>query len=221
MAHQLEQRPSTLELPKHVLVAGIDGSGKSTLLDDLKKSWDAIVMEPTSTDKARAFRSKTAQEPVTEALVDEREAIFLDLNLDFSNVINGKLTQGERVATTGNHLVTRLSHAVMRHIALVPCQPMDAVRDWAESDVLKPEAIVLTHAPFETIRDRIVARQQRGDNLESFWAFNSLFFLEQYQAAWLEALDVVSRETDITCCTVDTSTVPIGATVTVIEGVFA
>lgn len=197
----------TPELPNHILIAGIDASGKSTFLINLSEQWGCLPLEPTSTDEARTFRRRNADEPVTADLIAAREQLFLGINEEHSQHITERLAAGTRVATTGNSLVTRLSHAVMRGVAVDQTNPAAVVYDWLASGELRPEALFLTHAPFEVIRKRIMERQQTGDKLERFWAFNSLFFLDQYQDAWLGALETVGRETDIICRGIDTSRV--------------
>jgi len=64
--------------------------------------------------------------------------------------------------------------------------------------------IVLTHAPFQEITRRIIDRQHAGMKDERFWGFNSPFFLERYQARWLEIAQSIAQA-GLYCVAIDTA----------------
>lgn len=190
-----------------VLVAGVDGSGKSTFLEQLATSQGYSVLEPTSTDEARRFKAETLDTLVDGDLITTREAMYLRLNDMFSDTIRAELELTNRVATTGGHIVTQLSHAVMR--ALVENTPettsfIDNMVDaWLEDGLRVPDALVVVHAPIEVILGRIGVRQDNGDSTEKFWGFNSPFFLHHYQESWLKLVEAVQSGNRIPCVTLD------------------
>ena len=195
-------------LPQHVLCVGIDASGKSTLLDGLSSSFGYDIVEPTSSPEARGFKSRTIDTAVDASIIDEREQIYLRLNDLFAVSIEACMEEDARIASTGSHLVTRLSHMVMKRTIgenVSRHGEKEVLLDWVDSSRVQPEAITLTHAPFEVIRGRILSRQAEGDVLERFWGFNSMLFLENYQDAWHVVLDEISQETDIDSFSFDTS----------------
>jgi len=189
------------------LVLGVDGSGKSTFLNGLSERFGMAVLEPTSTPEAKAFKAAHIETPVDGRLIDQRERIFLDLNRQFDERVGAELDTGQDVATTGNGLVTLVSHGLMRVIVgeRGPKEIDDAVLRWMESDALKPDHVALVHAPDEVIRERIQERQQAGDQTERFWGFNSPYFLSRYQETWHGVLDTLAQETVIQCVTLDSS----------------
>lgn len=199
---------NTSALPKHVLVVGIDASGKSTFTDGLALRFGYTVLEPTSTPEARDFKAQTIDTPITMPLVAQREAIYAGLNDGFGQAISRILANGSPVASTGNLLVTKLSHAVMKQVVSEHAKPSDHLRpvyDWVAEPYNHPDRFCFTHAPFKAIRQRISERQQAGDALERFWGFNSIYFLGRYQDAWHEAIEIIGNETDIGCLSMDTS----------------
>jgi thymidylate kinase len=182
----------TLVSPEITLVMGIDGSGKSTFVNNLSQQLGFGVLEPTSSPAAKAFKAANLETFVDASFIDTREAIFLDLNREFDAEIIKTQEQTPRIATTGNSLVTLVSHAVMRHITDTRHTSMEEiVTSWAASDSLKPTSIALIHAPISTIRNRITQRQQDGDSQEKFWGFNAPYFLDHYQEALHEVIAVV------------------------------
>lgn len=192
------------EQSHYLLVTGIDGSGKSTFLRGLGNELGYVAMEPTGTPEARSFKANTLEEPVTDAFIDERECLYMGLNHLFDEKVRESLDLKAKVASSGNSLVTLLSHNSMRAVALSKDTSVeDCVESWLGSGYLKPDAIVLVHAPAPVIFERISERQQAGDQNEKFWGFNSPFFLEQYQAAWRQALSILSNRCDIQCITLD------------------
>lgn len=189
------------------LVLGVDGSGKSTFLDGLHRHLGVVILEPTSTPEAKAFKAANTETPVDGALIDEREKIFLELNRQFDGAVQTELDTGRKVATTGNGLVTLVSHGLMRVIVgeRSTHEVDDAVKRWLESDSLKPGRITLVHAPDEVIRQRIQERQQAGDQTERFWGFNSPYFLSRYQETWHGVLDTMTQNAVAQCITLDSS----------------
>lgn len=189
------------------LVLGVDGSGKTTLLDGLSVQFGVVVLEPTSTPEAKAFKVSHLDTQVDGLFIDQRESIFLGLNSKFDLSVQQELTQGRNVATTGNGLVTLVSHGLMRTIvgAKGPHEVVDCTGRWMDSNALKPENLLLVHAPDEVIRQRIQGRQQAGDHTERFWGFNSPYFLSRYQEVLREVISVVAENTMIRCIELDSS----------------
>src|SRR3989344_3749127 len=161
--------------PASVLVAGIDGSGKSTFLEQLGLL-EYIVHEPTVTPMARNFKQASLNRLLDSDFISERESLYLGLNDKFDASIRESLENGRKVATSGNTLVTLLSHTVMRAI-VSDSQPegitKSVINQWLSADCFKPEALVLVHAPESVILERILERQRSGDRAEEFWGFNS------------------------------------------------
>ncbi|CAN5181037.1 hypothetical protein BH09PAT3_BH09PAT3_5840 [soil metagenome] len=193
--------------PELSLVVGIDGSGKSTFLQMLETNMGAVIMEPTSSPEARAFKASNLETPVDTTFINERERIYLNLNQEFDTRLEDAIESGQRVATTGSRLVTLLSHELMRTV--ITDKPRTSLPDligtWAGDASLKPEALAFVHAPAEVIRARITARQMAGDTSEFFWGFNAPHFLWRYQDAWHEAVDTITKESDINCLKLDSS----------------
>lgn len=190
------------------LVVGIDGSGKSTFLDQLSLHKSYAVLEPTSTPEARQFKTDNVSTLVNVPLVDERERLYTILNDTHDLLISQRLNDGGRVATSGNHIVTALSHALMRQItepSITDSSPEKVTYDWLNSPCTKPDIFVLVHAPFGTILDRIIARQVEGDADEKFWGFNAPYFLDRYQDAWHTVLDLLKSDSQIACLDFDSS----------------
>lgn len=180
------------------LVLGTDGSGKSTFLNELQKRRDFSILEPTSTKEAQAFKRNSKNSFVDEALVDCREEIYMKLNFEFDRLIKSKLESGNKIATTGNSIVTLVSHALMRSI--VACKEKNVhmlVERWLEIDHARPNKLILVHASDQIIRERILDRQQRGDLAERFWGFNSLHFLSLYQDVLHQTIEKISEATSI------------------------
>lgn len=189
------------------LVVGVDGSGKSTFLNHLSASHGYCVLEPTSTAEARQFKSDNLETPVDSSFIDSREELYIGLNDSFDDTIRAELDESRRVATTGARIVTQLSHAVMRDIVEDTSGNHDfvdrVVNEWLASDSLKPDVLVLVHAPTDVILGRIGARQAQGDSNEKFWGFNSPFFLYRYQDAWLELAETIQASRSISSVVLD------------------
>ncbi|MBP6961920.1 hypothetical protein KBB49_00070 [Candidatus Saccharibacteria bacterium] len=190
-----------------LLVVGIDGSGKSTFLSNLADGMGFTVLEPTSDEEAKKFKQATIDTPVTEEIVNQREAIYTRLNSLYARDVSKRIKNGEKVACTGNSLVTGLSHSVMRQV--IGCDMRDhhtkTVVNWVNVSSDLPGAIAFTYAPFNTIIARIIERQRDGQDLERFWGFNSPLFLGIYQDAWHQAIATIREHTDIACIEFDTS----------------
>lgn len=189
------------------LVLGVDGSGKSTLLNGLNEQFGAIVLEPTSTPEVKAFKATNLDTLIDSSFIDRREKVFLDLNSQFDQSVERELIQGCNVATTGNGLVTLVSHGLMRTIvgAKGVREVEGSTERWMKSDALKPKNILLVHAPDDVIRQRIKNRQQAGDHTERFWGFNSPYFLSRYQETWREVVSKLAETTVINCVELDSS----------------
>lgn len=205
--HEALESSYVEKLPQHLLVVGIDASGKSTFLEGLRSNFDYTVLEPTSSDDARRFKADTIDTPIDADLIEQREAIFSNLNSGFHSKVTESVASGDPVATTGNLLVTQLSHAVMRRVVSVDQQAAveDVVSSWAEQGSEVPDGLAFVHAPFDVIRNRIAQRQNDGDELERFWGFNALFFLQHYQQAWHDAVAQIAEHTEVATLTLDTS----------------
>jgi len=184
---------------RHRLVLGIDGAGKSTLLDSLNKKDGTLTMEPTSSDTAREFKARMSSLDITSDLIAERKAIYLDLNKTFDERVRETLQAGSAVATTGNALVTMVSHSLMNEIVSgSEGEVAESVSDWVQSsESLKPDQLVLVHAPDQVIRQRIEARQLEGQADEKFWGFNSPYFLSRYQETWHAIIGELLAASDI------------------------
>ncbi|HKR81600.1 MAG TPA: hypothetical protein VJR27_01215 [Candidatus Saccharimonadales bacterium] len=189
------------------LVLGVDGSGKSTFLQGLQNRFGAKILEPTSTPEVRAFKKANLNTPIDSDFVDRREQLFLNLNRRFDGDVNSLLRQDKDVATTGNGLVTLISHALMRIVVgEKPSLEIDrAINTWLEGDMLKPDHITLVHAPDKVIMERIQDRQKQGNELERFWGFNAPYFLSRYQDTWLQATNTITQNSGIPTLQLDSS----------------
>ncbi len=203
---------STSESSKPYLIisVGVDASGKSTTLNTLRDRLGFQAFESTSTPEAKTFKKKHLNTPLTVEMVQQREEMYLRLTADAETHIKREMAAGESVATIDSPLVTRLSHAVMRQVidpGIGPNHQSSVVHSWIDSNYVDTniDTLALTHAPHETIMDRIVSRQQAGDKTEKFWGFNSPHFINLYQTAWHQAFELIAVETDLTCLSFDTS----------------
>jgi single stranded DNA-binding protein len=98
----------------------------------------------------------------------------------------------KKYATTGNALVTHVSHEVMRQTIASKADYAGKALLWLEaSSDSKPDGIILIHAPMEVIMKRIQGRQEKGDTSEKFWGFNAPLFLHAYQEAWKRTLSIL------------------------------
>jgi len=191
---------------KMVLAVGVDGSGKSAFLQGISESYDVITIEPTSTKQAKAFKAEHFGGVFDEALVDEREAIFLDINRRLSECLDEEQEAGYNVAASGNELVTKISHGLMRIILGNTGKTIDdLVDDWIASETKKPDEIVFLHAPDETIYHRIRRRQLRGDAQEVFWGFNEPDYLYRYQETLHSVIGKLAQTAMFNCILLDTA----------------
>lgn len=193
---------SLLDTPHTTLVAGVDGSGKTTFLMQLAKRTGYVVLEPTSTPEAQQFKADHVSTSVDTEFIDRRESLFVALNEGFDATVSSHIGQGERVATTGNGIVTTLSHAVMRQISgnTQVNSPAELVaNEWERIGKGIVDVLVLVHAPYPVILERIHSRQDEGLADEVFWGFNSPYFLGQYQDAWNELFGLVQEQGNVTC----------------------
>jgi thymidylate kinase len=194
-------------LTNHRLVVGIDGSGKSTLLAGLNQRDGAEIKEVTSSPEARSFKRSAIERYVDSAFVSERQMIFLKLNRVFDSQVSAILDSGVRVVTTGSSLVTLVSHSLMTEIVTGTTGRVDgSVRRWIDdSESLKPDQIILVHAPDEVIRSRIIVRQDESQSDERFWGFNAPYFLSRYQESWHGLMGMLINEGGIDCVSLDSS----------------
>ena len=168
-----------------VLVVGVDGSGKSTFLANVEERYGAEIVEPTSSPEMKAFKSRIEGEPVTPELITEREELFLEYNTSFAD----RLTRSESpfIATTGNSLVTLISHGLMRSIVSgysLENMVSDSIERWRGAKEQVPDELILVKAPSRVILQRIRERQNQGQHDEAFGGFNSPHFLTHYQGLW-------------------------------------
>ena len=185
------------------LVIGIDASGKSTFMHGLESNLGYTVLEPTASAEAKAFKSEHLGKPLTDELVLERQSLFTRLNTQFDAHITAQ-QEHSNVATSGSRLVTNISHAVMRSIIGDRPVPVAAiVSDWNESQTVRPDSVVFMHAPMDTIKARILERQERGVSGEQLLGFNSLHFLTRYQDALMQTYDAL--DSDLTTLEFDSS----------------
>lgn len=189
------------------LVVGCDASGKSTFLEAVSSRFGDSLVESTSTEESRAFKLASMDRPVDVDYINERERLYLKLTRE---ALDGVVHRGHKdFIGTDATLVTRLSHAVMRQCISGPAVDIESIiEDWVRDEeggpVDSPDIIVLTHAPFELIKNRIESRQQAGQSEEKFWGFNSPFFLKEYQAAWGSTIRSLAR-VGFSCLEFDTS----------------
>jgi thymidylate kinase len=190
------------------LALGVDGSGKSTFLAGLASRLGTMVFEQTTSPEARRFKRANLGTPVTAAFVHQREDMFLRLNDGLEATISEELARGKDSATSGGRLITLVSHQLMR-VVIDEAHPRtisQTVGEWLEDDgSLKPDRIVLTHAPHDVIEERIAQRQQAGDKTEAFVGFNALSFLRRYQDTWHDTLSILQTSSDIPCASFDSS----------------
>ena len=173
------------------LVVGVDGSGKSTFLNGLSQRGFETV-EPSSSIESRDFKANNVNTFVDLPFIDEREQLFAGMNNVFDELVANKKNNGIKVATTGSHLVTVISHNVMRLIVGHRVEMNNIVQQCASSQAtLKPDEVVMIHAPYNIIRERISDRQKAGDENERFWGFNSPWYLDRYQETWYKFTDTL------------------------------
>lgn len=190
------------------LVVGCDASGKSSLVEGISGRYGDIAFEATSTDESRRFKHDNLDTLIDDELVNEREDLYMRL----SRTVLGRLAMSSTADSyigTDSTLVTRLSHNVMRRCIGGKAIEYDKlveqwVKDEAEFGLAPPNIVAITYAPFDLIRSRIQARYDNGDKDEKFWGFNSPFFLEKYQNAWLEVREYLPQA-GISCISFDTS----------------
>ncbi len=170
------------------------------------EAWGDAYDESTRSEEATAFRVANHKRIIDAEYVELRESLYLKL----SHQALLAMAQSETgVVTPDSSLVTRVSHSVMRRVIGEPyLDNIGIIEEWqadeARADADAPDMIVLTHAPFSTIRSRIVARQDAGDALESFWGFNSPTFLEAYQERWKTVLRDLAQQSYV-CLAINTS----------------
>lgn len=167
------------------LVVGVDGSGKSAFLANVEDRYGAEIVEPTSSPEIKAFKSKIEGQPITPALIAEREDLFLEHNTNFVECLTR--SESSFIATTGNSLVTLISHGLMRSIVSgysAESVVSDSIDRWRETKQQVPDELILLKAPFHVILQRIRERQNQGQREEAFWGFNSPHFLTHYQSLW-------------------------------------
>lgn len=195
-------------IPNHLLVIGIDGSGKTTFLNGLQDRFGYDVVEPTSSQAARNFKTSTLDTPLDHAHVTQREKLYLDLNSSFEASILARCAAGGRIATTGSRLVTMVSHDTMGSVIGERdlTAPLETTQAWlTQKNKIKPDSIVFVNAPGDVILGRITDRQLAGDTAEKFWGFNSPFFLLRYQEVWEETIKFIGDNSDIGTLSLDSS----------------
>lgn len=190
-----------------ILVSGVDGVGKTTTLNALRDSHESVVIsEPTSTPESKQFKSKNMQTLITDEFIDEREIFYKSLQGYTDINLRSHLDQGYTVATSGSRLVTLVSHNTMRRILghdVDQSYPFEVFN--CDVDCLGIDTLVLLCAPIETIGSRLRKRFDDGDRTEKIWGFNSLYFLEHYQNAWVNTAKYVQETTDLPVLKFDTS----------------
>lgn len=187
---------------------GVDGSGKSTFLRGLKTRFNYEVLEPTSTPEARALKVANLKMPIDGDLIDQRERVFLELNHQFDRVLSQDHAGERAIATTGSALVTLVSHGLMRVIIgeKNEGEVSESVERWVNTGAQRPDRVVLVHAQDSVIRQRILERQQAGNQSEHFWGFNSPYFLSRYQETLHHVVDLLGCRVAADCLKLDSST---------------
>ena len=190
-----------------ILVSGVDGSGKTTLINNLENSerLNLVGQEPTHTPLSRQFKLRHLSTAVTHEFISQRENFYLGLQGETDEILQGHLDQGVNVATSGNTLTTYVSHTAMRGVLGVDFSPRDILNRYNEEQTLRPDFLVVLHAPIEVIEGRVRNRFANGDKSEKVWGFNSPFFFERYQEAWMSTAALLSADSDLPVYTYDTS----------------
>jgi GTPase SAR1 family protein len=188
------------------LVVGCDASGKSTMVRRLCSQFGSTSIESSRSPAALTFKTAHARQPIDAAFIDERETFYLQLEAEEQPKT---LSLTGDIVTTNATLVTRLSHAVMRTCIGAPGLEDPAIITLWQDDERSfgtplPDNIILTRAEPDTIRERMLARQDSGTAGEDFWGFNSPFFLERYQERWESILPNLGA-LGICCSEMDTS----------------
>jgi len=191
-----------------ILVGGVDGVGKSTLIKHLESTegLNLVGSEPTSTPESQVFKINNLDTVVSTEFVHEREGFYLDLQSLTDQDIDEKMSKGFNVVTSGNCLTTYISHTAMRGVLGMEYSPDDILSRYNSGEHLTPDSLIVLHAPLSVMRDRIGDRLAAGDKSEKPWGFNSPFFLERYQEAWMAVADVLRTDLDWPVLSYDTST---------------
>ncbi len=167
-----------------------------------------MIIETTSTDEARKFKTDNLSTLIDSDFINKREALYLKLA---TQALGNADALEHSVVTTSSDLVTLVSHDTMRSlIGSTPHSDTEIIEQWlARNQKLQTKStdiIVHTFSDFTSIHNRILERQNSGDSNEKFWGFNSPFFLNLYQERWKSitshlsqyAIDLVSINTSTT-----------------------
>jgi thymidylate kinase len=197
------------------LIVGADATGKSTLARGIQRRYSDTIMGSTRSEEVLQFKRNNFTRAIDADFIDERERFFLRVERDELSRLNQLVGD---VCVTISSLATRLAHNVMRQCVGAPSlSNEEVIARWLEDEaavgVRPPDIIVLVHAPIETIRQRIVKRQEAGKQQEEFVGFNALSFLEQYQLGWLQLVDHLQKS-GFACVAIDTSEKSIGEVLT-------
>ncbi len=196
-----------MEKENLILVSGVDGVGKTTTLNALRDIHESIVIsEPTGTPESKLFKNRHLNTLISEEFIDVREKFYKSLQADTDVGLSEHLSQGRTIATTGSRLVTLVSHNAMRRIIgheVDHSYPFDEFSNAV--DCIGVNALILLCAPMTTIASRLRKRFDDGDKSEKIWGFNSLYFLEHYQNAWVNTANYVQETTKLPVLTFDTS----------------
>ncbi len=196
-----------MEKESLILVGGVDGVGKTTILNTLRDNYRSLVIsEPTGTPESKQFKNRNLETLITDEFIDEREIFYKTLQGYIDINLRSHLDQGGTVATSGSRLVTLVSHNAMRRILGQEVDQSYSFKIFSSAeDSLDIDALVLLCAPIETIANRLHRRLDNGDISEKIWGFNSLYFLEHYQNAWVNTAKYIQETTHLPVLTFDTS----------------
>lgn len=191
---------------KLLLILGVDGSGK-TIAHMLAPHTGAVTHEATGGPHGRGLKKLHYRREVDAHMVHMREYMYASLNRVFQREIQAHLKNTD-VITTGSLLVTRLANYTMRRVIGEPNEkPLTAIVDeWLAGSDQLPDEIIYLHAPIDIIMERILARLQAGDIHELPVAYNSPFYLDEYDKVLGEAIHYISQNTSIPISIYDTST---------------
>lgn len=191
---------------KLLLILGVDGSGKTTLAHALAAHTGAVVHEATTGPHSKGLKKLHHRREIDANMVHMREYMYASLTDVLQREVESHL-KDTNIITTGSILVTRLANYTMRRVIAEPNKKSlsEIVDEWLSSRDRSPDEIIYLHAPMDVIIGRILERLRAGDIHELPVAYNSPFYLNEYNKVLSEAALYIAQHTTIPVADYDTS----------------